>query len=135
MDMESRDRHKVRGLKRFLKSFKYSFEGIIYAYTKEQSMTIHLTITAFVIMAGIIYQISYTEWLMCILIISIIIATELLNTAIEAVVDLTCPTIHPLAKIAKDTASGAVLIYSIAAFIMGIMIFLPHVIKTLEAII
>jgi diacylglycerol kinase len=131
MDMESRDRHKVRGLRRLFKSFKYSYEGIKYAYTKEQSMTIHLTITAFVIMAGIIYQITYTEWLLCIVMIAIILAIELLNTSIEAVVDLACPKIHPLAKIAKDTASGAVLIFAIAAFVIGLMIFLPHVIDTL----
>ena len=58
----------------------------------------------------------------------LVMATELINTSIEAVVDLTCPKIHPLAKIAKDTASAAVFVFSVVAAISGLLIFVPKII-------
>ncbi len=132
MDMESRDKQKQHGFKRFLNSFIYSFEGIRYAFKYEQSMTIHLFITAAVIAAGIFFKISYIEWILCLFMVGVIIATELLNTSIEAVVDLACPVKHPLAKVAKDTASAAVFAYAVVAFVTGIMIFMPHIIEYIK---
>lgn len=134
MDMESRAKQKKHGLGRFLSSFKYSIDGLVYTYKYEQSMTIHLTVTALVIIAGLFFRITYFEWLICFLMISIILATELLNTSIEAVVDLACPKIDPLAKIAKDTGSAAVFIYSLVAFVAGLMIFVPYIIKFINSL-
>jgi len=125
VNSELRDKQKKHGLKRFTNSFKYSCEGLIYAYKYEQSMTIHITMLCFVIICGILFRISLIEWLLCTILCGLVIATELINTAIEAVVDLACPKIDPLAKIAKDTASAAVFVFAITALICGLIIFLP----------
>ncbi len=128
MDSELRAEQKKRGFKRFFKSFTYSIAGLKYAYKYEQSMFVHLTMVCFVIIFGIILQISKIEWIICTILCGLVVATELINTAIEAVVDLTCPRIHPLAKIAKDTASAAVFVFAITALICGLIIFLPKII-------
>ena len=124
----SRDDIKKRGFKRFIKSFGYSIDGLKYAYKYEQSMTIHFTMVIFVIAAGFFLKISLFEWLICFMLMGLVMATELINTSIEAVVDLTCPEIHPLAKIAKDTASAAVFVFSVVAAISGLIIFIPKII-------
>lgn len=124
----SRDEIKKRGFKRFIKSFGYSIDGLKYAYKYEQSMTIHFTMVIFVIAAGFFLNISLFEWLICFMLMGLVMATELINTSIEAVVDLTCPEIHPLAKIAKDTASAAVFVFSVVAAISGLIIFIPKII-------
>ncbi len=131
MDMELRKKTKKRGLKRFINSFKYSIEGIIYAFKKEQNMTVHVIVCITVIALGILLKISYFEWLICFILFGLVIATELINTSIEALVDLVSPKYHPLAKIAKDTAAGAVLVFALVALISGIMIFLPKILNFL----
>jgi len=135
VDMESRDKQKKRGLKRFFNSFKYSWDGLKYAYKYEQSLTIHFGVALIVIIAGTILKINLTEWLLCLLLMGIVMATELINTSLEAVIDLVCPKIHPLAKIAKDTASAAVFVFSIVAFISGMIIFVPKIMLIVETLI
>lgn len=129
MDTVSREKLKKRGLKRFFNSFKYSIQGLAYAYKYEQSMTIHFMAATVVIVAGIFLKISLMEWLICFMLFGLVMATELINTSIEAVVDLTCPNIHPLAKVAKDTASAAVFVFALVAFISGLIIFVPKIIN------
>ena len=89
------------------------------------NMIIMILATIVVVIAGFIFSISTYEWLFCILIIGAIMATEMINTAIEALVDLVTSEFHPLAKIAKDAASSASLILSLVAFIGALIIFLP----------
>lgn len=132
MDSESRAEQKKRGLKRFFKSFGYSIDGLKYSYKYEQSMFVHITMLCFVIIFGLILRISKIEWIICIILCGLVIATELINTSIEAVVDLTCPKIHPLAKIAKDTASAAVFVFAITAAISGVIIFAPKIIDFIK---
>lgn len=129
MDMELRNKQKRRGLKRFITSFKHSLDGLKYAYKYEQSMIIHLIVVILVVVFGVWLKISLMEWLLCFILIGLVLATELVNTSLEAVVDLTCPKIHPLAKIAKDTASAAVFVFSLIAFISGLIIFLPKILE------
>lgn len=134
MDMELRNKQKRRGFKRFFNSFKYSIDGLRYAYKAEQSLMIHAMAVIVVIIAGYFLNITVTEWLVCFILIGIVLATELINTSIEAVIDLACPEIHPLAKIAKDTASAAVFVFSTVAFISAIVIFLPKIINLISFI-
>ena len=119
---------KEFGIKRFFRSFKYSIEGLDYAYKNEQSMTIHVFISIAIIVMGLFFKITSIEWLIVFVIIGVVMGTELLNTAIEAVVDLVSPEKHPLAKIAKDTASAAVFVYSMIALVAGLIVFLPKII-------
>ena len=74
---------------------------------------------------GFILKISVTEWCICLVLFGLIISLELVNTAVEAVVDLVTEEKHPLAGYAKDTAAGAVLAASIFAAVVGLIIFVP----------
>ena len=102
-------------------------DGLKYAYRYEQSMLVHVIAATMVIITGLIVKLNLMEWLICFILMGLVMATELINTSIEAVVDLTCPKIDPLAKIAKDTASAAVFVFSVVAFISGMIIFVPNV--------
>lgn len=124
--MGLKGRKKQLGIKRFFNSFKYSWDGLKYAYLNEQSLLIHTILTVLAVSLGILLRINVIEWLILFLIIVIVLATELLNTAIEAVVDMVMPDINPLAKIAKDTASAAVFVLSILSVIISLVIFVPN---------
>jgi len=129
MGSQDKKRSKKLGFKRFQNSFKYSIAGLKYAYTNEQSMLIHIGITVLVVIFGIFLKLSVTEWLLCLTMIGFVMAAELLNTAIEATVDMAMPDIHPLAKVAKDTASAAVFVLSFVSAIIGVVIFIPKILS------
>src|SRR3989344_8481947 len=109
------------------KSFGYAIEGIIYSFKKGTHFKIHVAAAIIVVILGIGYSISTFEWLIVILISSAVISAETANTAIEETCDLLHPNIHPRAKLAKHCAAGAVLILSIAAIIIGLIIFIPKI--------
>ena len=107
------------------KSFGYAFEGIITTMTHERNMQIHCGVAILVIIFGIILKISLLEWAFCVLLFALVISLELVNTAVETVVDLVTEDKQPLAKKAKDAAAGAVLVSAINAAIIGGVIFFP----------
>lgn len=118
-----------KSLKRFIKSFGYAYNGLRYAFYHEQNIIVMFVLGIVAIIMGILLKISYTERLAIILLIGIILPLELINTAIEATVDLHDGNKKSqYGKIAKDCASGAVAIASIFAFIIGLIIFLPRII-------
>ncbi|MER1956140.1 MAG: diacylglycerol kinase family protein [Solibacillus sp.] len=110
--------------RKFLKSFRYAVEGILTA-TMEQNLRFHILSAVIVVLAGLLTGLSTTEWFMITIVIALVIGAELFNSAIERVVDLASPEIHPLAKQAKDIAAGAVLVFAVASVIIGLLIFLP----------
>ena len=126
-----RNKDKGTAIQRYLKSFFHAIDGIIYSIKYEQNMIIIILAAIVCIIAGFIFKISEVEWLFCILIIGMVMGAELINTAIEATIDLETTKMHPLAKIAKDTASSATLIFSITAFIGALIIFLPKMLELL----
>ena len=113
------------------KSFGYAFEGIFTGIRKERNMKIHCCAMLGVICAGMFFQISILEWCICLVLFGLILSLELVNTAVEAVVDLVTEDKKMLAKIAKDTAAGAVLIAAIMAAIAGCIIFIPRLLDIL----
>ncbi len=115
--------------KKLINSFKYAGQGFVSALKTERNMKIHIIIMSLVIIAGIILKISKTEWIICVICFSIVIAGELFNTAIETVVDLVTPYKNEKAKIAKDVSASAVLILAIGAAVVGITIFIPRVLN------
>ncbi len=110
-----------------LKSFYYAFQGIKVNILTERNLAIHFCVMLLVIVFGFIFKISVTEWLICILLFGFVITLELMNTAIETVIDICMPEINPKAKLAKDTSAGAVLVVAIIAVIIGIIIFGPKI--------
>ena len=111
------------------KSFGYAFEGIFTCVRKERNMKIHCLAMLCVVAAGFVFRISVSEWCICLILFGMILSLELVNTAMEAVVDLVTEERRPLAKLAKDTAAGAVLIAAIMAAGVGLLIFVPKVLE------
>jgi len=112
-------------MKKRLQSFAYAFRGIRVVFGTEANMQIHIVITILVIVCGIAFSISLTEWMFCLLCIGLVVGAEMINTALENVVDLASPGQHPLAGKAKDIAAGAVLICAIISVLIGLLIFVP----------
>lgn len=111
------------------KSFGYAFEGIFTCIRQERNMKIHCCAAVVVVVLGLLLGLSATEWCICLVLFGLVMALELVNTAVEAVVDLVTKERKPLAKVAKDTAAGAVLIAAIMAAIAGCIIFLPKIVE------
>lgn len=109
-----------------LSSFRLAILGIIMATNKERNLKIHVVISFLVILFGLYFDISKIEWMFIIFAIGFVIAMELMNTAIERVVDLVTKDFHPLAKQAKDIAAGAVFVSAVISAIIGLLIFVPY---------
>lgn len=110
----------------FFESLGYAVKGFVAAVKGERNLRFHLSAAGGVTFLGLWLGLKPLEWTALVLIFGVVIAGELINTAIETVVDLICPDYHPLAKKAKDIAAGAVLILALSALIIGFIIFLPH---------
>ena len=109
-------------------SFKYSIDGLKYALVHEQNLVIHFIIAFLVVLFGFLFHLELFEWVILLFAIGSVISAELLNSALEATVDLITEEKKKNAKIAKDIGSTSVLLFAIAAAIIGFLIFLPKVI-------
>ena len=97
-----------------------------YAVRTQRNMRVHLLAGACAVTAGLVLRISAVDWACVLMAIGLVLTAEAMNTVIEALTDLCTTEYHPLAKIAKDAAAGAVLISSTAALGVGIAVFLPR---------
>jgi len=104
-------------------AFDYAFAGILYATRTQTNMRIHLIAAALAMFASLYLRLERAYVALVVLCIVLVIALELVNTAIEAVTDLMTVAHHPLAKIAKDAAAGAVLVVSMGAVIVAYLVF------------
>ena len=118
----------TRKLKKLINSFKYAICGIKTSFKSERNMKIHVVAMILVIIMGIILKISKFEWIICIILFSIVIGAELFNTSIEIVVDMITKEKNEMAKKAKDISAGGVLVIAIGAAIIGFIIFIPKII-------
>lgn len=107
------------------KSFSYAFEGIAYVLRTQPNGRIHGLATVLVVGLGLCLGLPGRDWAILVLAMIAVWVGEFFNTAIEAIVDMTMPDPHPLAKVAKDVAAGAVLITAIGAAIIGLLILGP----------
>ncbi len=117
-----------------LTSFKHAFSGVWYVLRTQRNARIHLTVALVVIALGLWLGLSYTEWAVIVLTIGLVLAAESFNTVAEAAVDVATAERHPLAKIAKDVAAGAVLLVAITAVVVGLLILGPPLWRALLAI-
>ena len=115
--------------RRFIKSFKYAFEGIHYAFRNDQNLLIHLLAAFLVINASIALRVTPSQMAILGLTMMMVITAEMINSAIEKMVDLITKEHRQEAKIAKDVAAGMVLVTAIAAVVIGTLILFPYVLK------
>ena len=108
------------------RSVRYAFQGIATLFRTQPNAWIHLLATGLVITLGLSFGIKTWEWSVLALCITLVVAAEAFNTAIEFLTDLASSEIHPLAGKAKDTAAAAVLICALGAAVCGLLIFGPH---------
>ena len=132
MKWESKGKKKTYSIRRLVNSFKYAVSGIINAYKTEQNLLVHTIIAVIVIVVGILLKLSTIEFAIVALVIGFVIVSEMFNTSIEYTVDMAMPSKHPLAKIAKDVASGACLLSAITSVAVGLLIYLPKIIDVLS---
>lgn len=114
---------KLFSITRLIKSFGYSFKGLLHVVATETNAQIHLLALLVTTFTGFYFDISHTEWLIQTLIISAVISAEFFNTAIEKIIDLLHPEENPKAGLIKDVASAAVLVLAIGAVIIAYMIY------------
>lgn len=115
--------------RRFIKSFKYALEGIHFAFRNDQNLLVHLLVAFLVINVSIALHVEPYQMGILGLTIMMVITAEMINSAIEKMVDLITKEHRQEAKIAKDVAAGMVLVTAVAAAIIGTLIFLPYILK------
>lgn len=116
----------VRRPHSILQSFNYAFEGVVAVLRRERNMRIHFLLAAGVLAAAVVFDVDRLELIALVLAIAFVLITELINTAIEAAVDVATNKFNPLAKLAKDIAAGGVLIASVTAVAIGYLVFIDH---------
>ncbi len=112
-----------------MQTFKHALNGIIHVFKTEQNFRIHAIAILFVTVAGILFSIDKTEWMMIIIAVSIVTALEIINSAIEYLCDFVSPDYHDRIKRLKDASAGAVLIAAIGAIVLALVIFVPEIIQ------
>lgn len=110
-----------------LESFNHAFEGIIHVLRTQRNLRIHFAIAAGVLIAALAFDVSRVELIVLLLAIAFVLIAEMINSAVEAAVDVASTSFDPLAKLAKDIAAGAVLIASINAIAVGYLVFSGNV--------
>jgi diacylglycerol kinase len=118
-------------MKKFINSFAYAIDGIKVCL-KQRNLRIHITVAVLVVIVGFWLKISIAEWAVLVLTMGLVISLELVNTAIESLVDLATSEYHILAKTAKDVAAGAVLVSAIASVFIGLLIFIPPLFRLIS---
>lgn len=108
-----------------VKSFPYAFSGIKEAFKNEPNFRVHVIIALTAMILAALLGFSQIEWLILLMAIVLVIILELVNTSLEAIVDLASPQKQEKAKVAKNVAAAAVLISSLFALIVGVLLFLP----------
>lgn len=113
-----------------MESIGYALEGLTFTFVEGRNFKIQIGFAVLAGILGFVLKISSSEWLTLILITTLVLILELINTAIETVVDMVSLKFHPLAKIAKDVTAGAVLVAAMSSILIGIVIFLPKILHS-----
>lgn len=113
----------IKKVKKLIDSFNYAIEGMIYSVRTQRNMKIHMVAALLILSACFFYDLSKVELLTITMTITMVLVCEMINTAIECTIDATTNYYHPLAKIAKNVAAGAVLVSAINSILVGYIIF------------
>jgi diacylglycerol kinase len=121
------DQHRQKSeWTKFIGGFGHAFRGLWYALRTQRNTRVHISFAILAILLGIVLHISAVEFAMVFVAITGVFIAEMFNTVFELCVDLTSPDYHPMAKIAKDVAAGAVLLSAMLAIVIGLFVFGPH---------
>ncbi len=108
---------------KILKSFKCAAKGALYTIKNERNMRIHTVISFYVLLFSLFFHLSFVKYAVLFLTIGSVLTLEMINTSIEAIIDICSAEYNSVARIAKDISAGAVMVSSIVAAFIGVMIF------------
>ncbi|HSX01209.1 MAG TPA: diacylglycerol kinase family protein [Candidatus Saccharimonas sp.] len=114
---------------RLVFSFRNALRGVLYVFENENNARIHLLFAIFAFVLGLVLQISGPELAAIFFAVVVVFVAEITNTAVEKTLDLVEPNHHPQVKLIKDMAAGGVLVAAVAALIIGVVIFTPHIVN------
>ena len=114
------------GIAAFLRGFVYAWRGLSYAVRTQRNARVHMVIGLLAVILGALLRISPVEFAMIFVAITLVFVAEMFNTVAEACVDLVTREYHPLARVAKDVAAGAVLLNAMLSVVIGVLVFGPH---------
>lgn len=112
----------------FIASFRYAFAGLAYSFRTQRNFRIHIAIAILAALLGLVVGLSWVEWAVVVVLVVVVLSAEMVNTMVEALVDLVTQEYHPLAKVAKDVAAGVVLLSAIGSVVVGALIYLPKIV-------
>ncbi len=116
-----------------VKAFSCAWEGIVYAFSSQRNLKIHACFAIAAVILGFLLRISEAGWLAVVVCVALVMSLEIVNTAIESVVDLVSPEWHLLAKRAKDCAAGAVYLAAFASVVVACIVYLPRLLAIASA--
>ena len=119
---------------KFFKSFGYAIKGVAEVFRKEQNFKVHTLMALLAILLGCFFQIAPWEWCFLAVVIALVLAAEMVNTAMENLCDVAEPNQNETIRVVKDVSAGMVLVCAIGALAVGIVIFLPKLIAFLQAL-
>lgn len=122
----------IRKIGAFIKSFGYALKGVLFMLKDERNFKVQIFIAIIALALGIYFPLQNIEWIILILCIALVLSAEMINTAIEQIVDNIHHNYNKKAKIIKDIAAGFVLVLSITSLIIGLIIFIPYIIEILS---
>ena len=127
--MKMNEQKEVGLIKNFLNKCKYSLQGLRYCFKNESSFVIVAIMLCIIILLGVYFDITFLEWIMTFGTIALIMIMELINTAIEATVDMVTQEYNEYAKVGKDCGNAVSGLMSVLATIINLIIFIPYIMK------
>jgi diacylglycerol kinase len=118
---------------KIVESFRFAFAGLAYCFATQRNFRIHIAIAILVALLGLFLGLSWVEWSVLAATVVLVLAAEMTNTMVEALVDVVTVEHHPLAKVAKDVAAGIVLLTAIGSVVVGLFIFLPKLLAIMRS--
>ena len=109
----------------FLLSFTYAWSGVTYTVRTQRNARVHLGVAVLVVIAALLLRLRPWEIALLLAMIALVVACEMINTVVEAIVDMVTAEYHPLARVAKDVAAGSVLVTAIGAVCVGLLVLGP----------
>lgn len=113
-------------MKRLIRSFSHAIKGILFTLRSERNFQVEVMVAGVVFFLMLLLPLSRLEDIMLVVAVIAVLVLELINTAIERIMDILKPRVHPYARVVKDVMAGAVFIVSLGAFFLGVIIFLPY---------
>jgi diacylglycerol kinase (ATP) len=116
---------------KWVQSFNNAIDGLIFVFKTQRSMKVHILFTLFVLLISVVLNVAFVDFLFLTFAMSLVLITEMINTALEMIMDMISESYHPLVRVSKDVSAGAVLISTLTALIVGYLIFAKYLSRPL----